>query len=176
MSDDYKVGYGNPPKKSQWPPGQSGNPRGSSKKAKAKKALNTPNEMLAKELSEMVEPTVDGKKSKMPAGKALMKMMIADALKGSARDRREFFKLIKGPEMSNLIRQLIEESENEDDLPLTPAELRMLEAMEAEQDVMNDEKVAPKGAYGVAGEEYTINEDKIEIEELFTGRDPDIGH
>jgi hypothetical protein len=172
MSDDYKVGYGNPPRKSQWPPGQSGNPRGSSKKAKAKKALNTPNEMLAKELSELVEPTVDGKKSKMPAGKALMKMMIADALKGSARDRREFYKLIKGPEMSNLIQQLIEERDNDDDLPLTPAELRMLDAMEAERAEEAERKAQSEDEKIDRASGASLKDD-LPAEDVLTGREPE---
>ena len=36
--DDYEVGYGKPPKHTQWPPGKSGNPKG---KEKGKRGLKT---------------------------------------------------------------------------------------------------------------------------------------
>lgn len=138
MSDDYEVGYGKPPKSGQWAPGQSGNPSGSSKKAKAKKKLKTPTEMLTEVLLDPVEPNGAGKKIKMPAGLALVKLMLRDALTGSARDRREFFKLIAQPEISGLIERLIEEAENDDELPLNPAELIVLEAIRAEREAMKD--------------------------------------
>lgn len=35
----YKVGYGKPPKHTQWKPGQSGNPKGRSKKIAREKIL-----------------------------------------------------------------------------------------------------------------------------------------
>lgn len=69
------VGYGNPPKHSQWTKGQSGNPSGK-KKGKG----------LAQYLAEAGEEEkivlVDGKTVVMPANAALAKKIYSDAIKG----------------------------------------------------------------------------------------------
>lgn len=46
--DDYEVGYGRPPKQTQWKPGQSGNPSGKTKKAESIEA--TLKKLAAKEI------------------------------------------------------------------------------------------------------------------------------
>lgn len=53
-SEDYKVGPGNPPKETQWKPGQSGNPKG------RPKGIKYVSELLTERLNE-VPDTVDGK-------------------------------------------------------------------------------------------------------------------
>jgi hypothetical protein len=82
--DDEAVGYGKPPKHSQWKKGQSGNPSGK-KKGKG----------LAHYLLEAGEEEkiflVDGKEVVMPANAALAKKIYADGIKGKHQATRFAF-------------------------------------------------------------------------------------
>lgn len=87
MSKKYKVGYKNPPKEHQWPPGHSGNPsgkNGSSKKAAGAKSIAL---YLAEKLLEQMSPSVDGKKQKMFTAKAVAKAVIRDLLTAKPREK-----------------------------------------------------------------------------------------
>jgi hypothetical protein len=80
MADtDDKVGYGRPPKHSRFQPGQSGNPRG---RPGGTKNLATD---LREELAERI-PIREGDRSlQVSKQRALLKAMMAKALKGDAR-------------------------------------------------------------------------------------------
>lgn len=75
MSDEG-VGYGRPPKKHQWQPGQSGNKSG---RPKRKATLQ---ETLAKELARVIVVTENGKRTKMPMSTAIVKQLIRKAASG----------------------------------------------------------------------------------------------
>jgi len=76
---DYKVGFGKPPKSGQFKPGQSGNPKG---RSKGTKNLKTD---LAEELGERIMITEGGKAKKLSKQRALLKALMAKALKGDTR-------------------------------------------------------------------------------------------
>ena len=76
---DYEVGYGKPPKNSQFKPGQSGNPKGRSKGARNLKTD------LAEELSETLTIRENGKTQKISKRRAMIKSTMAKALKGDPR-------------------------------------------------------------------------------------------
>lgn len=86
--DDYSVGYGKPPKHSQFKPGQSGNPKG---KAKGRKNLATE---LLEELSERVVVTENGRQKKLSKQTIILKRMVTDAAQGDAKARDQLLKLI----------------------------------------------------------------------------------
>tara|TARA_R110002096_G_scaffold332756_2_gene526777 strand:+ start:628 stop:1011 length:384 start_codon:yes stop_codon:yes gene_type:complete len=76
MSDDYDVGFGKPPKKSQFKKGQSGNPNGRPKRCK--NVLTD----IHEELDEMVNVTEGCNTVRMTKQRALVKATIAKASQG----------------------------------------------------------------------------------------------
>lgn len=75
----YEVGYGKPPKHSQFQKGKSGNPYGRPKGAKS--APTMAREMFLKPVTVIV----NGKPKKMPAFAALVAKLIAAAMKGDLK-------------------------------------------------------------------------------------------
>ncbi len=79
MADDYAVGYGKPPRQTQWPSGQSGNPKGRPKVDPASLVAEA-----ARILSEPVTAkTADGKSVQLGALEAAYLAMCMKALKGN---------------------------------------------------------------------------------------------
>lgn len=76
MSDDYDIGYGKPPKDTQFKKGQSGNPNGRPKTCK--NVLTD----IHEELDELVRVTEGGKTVLMTKQRALVKATIAKASQG----------------------------------------------------------------------------------------------
>jgi hypothetical protein len=75
--DPDRVGYGKPPRKNQFKPGQSGNPRGRPKGAKGLKAE------LRAELDEFVTITVEGKRRRIRKRRLIIKALASQAAKGN---------------------------------------------------------------------------------------------
>ena len=89
MADDNKpVGYGNPPKETQFKPGQSGNPRG---RARGSKGLRAE---LKSELNELVEVTIDGRQRKISKRRLIIKSLTAKAAKGDVRAADKIISLL----------------------------------------------------------------------------------
>lgn len=76
---DYEVGYGRPPREYQFKPGQSGNPKG---RPKGAKNLATD---LKEELEEKIVVSEGGKPREMSKQRALVKALLAKALRGETR-------------------------------------------------------------------------------------------
>ena len=76
---DYKVGYGKPPKSSQFKRGKSGNPKG-----RPKGSLKLASD-LAAELNEQITVREDGKSRRVSKQRALIKSLMAKALQGDVR-------------------------------------------------------------------------------------------
>ncbi len=83
---DYDVGYGRPPKRSRFKPGQSGNPKG---RPKGRKNIRT---IFEETLYKPVTITENGRKRKVPAIEALLLRLRNMSLEG---DLRAFDKLLK---------------------------------------------------------------------------------
>jgi hypothetical protein len=75
----YKVGYGKPPKTTQFKKGKSGNPRG-----RPKGSLNLATDLTA-ELGEHITVREDGRPRKVSKQRALIKSLMAKALQGDVR-------------------------------------------------------------------------------------------
>jgi len=78
----YKVGYKNPPKQTQFKPGQSGNPKG---RPKGKSGAENSRELRAgmmKQFSLPVTINIDGKKETMPLHQAIYRQIALKAAKG----------------------------------------------------------------------------------------------
>jgi hypothetical protein len=77
--NDYKVGYGKPPKSGQFKRGKSGNPKG---RPKGSLKLATD---LAAELNEQITVREDGRARRVSKQRALIKSLMAKALQGDVR-------------------------------------------------------------------------------------------
>jgi hypothetical protein len=78
-AEEEKVGYGKPPTKTRFKPGQSGNPNG---RPKASVNLKTD---LRSELSEKIHIREGERSLKVSKQRAMLKALVAKALKGDAR-------------------------------------------------------------------------------------------
>ncbi len=72
----YTVGYKKPPQSGQFKPGQSGNPKGRPKEAKNLKTV------LEEEFYEKIMLKENGKAKKVPKLQAMIKTLMAKAIKG----------------------------------------------------------------------------------------------
>jgi hypothetical protein len=77
-----KVGYGKPPKHTQFKKGQSGNPKGCPKQVQAHMPVSR---IIRHSLSEEVQGFVNGKTRKMTKLAAIIEVQSAKALKGDTR-------------------------------------------------------------------------------------------
>jgi len=77
--DRYKIGYGKPPKATQFKRGRSGNPDG---RPKGSSKLATD---LAAELSEQITVREEGRSRRISKQRALIKSLMARALQGDVR-------------------------------------------------------------------------------------------
>ncbi|HPE32329.1 MAG TPA: DUF5681 domain-containing protein [Parvularculaceae bacterium] len=76
---DYDIGYGKPPKRTQFRKGQSGNPRGRKRRTRADASL------LSKVLDETITITENGLPRKIKKREAALLSLIAKALRGDMR-------------------------------------------------------------------------------------------
>jgi hypothetical protein len=79
--EDDEVGYGRPPRHTQFRKGRSGNPRG---RPRGSKNLST---IVKRELNLPIQIKEDGKPRTIRRNEAIVKGMVADALQGKDRPR-----------------------------------------------------------------------------------------
>ena len=108
MSDDYEVGYGKPPKNMQFKPGESGNPKG---RPRGTKNLATD---LSEELAEKIIVNEGGRQLKISKQRAMIKSLLAKALKGDTRAATVLLKLLIDAEQATT-RNAVADALSEDD-------------------------------------------------------------
>ncbi len=120
---DYEVGYCRPPRASQWPRGQSGNPRG--RRRRSNKRHQDIVRILREELIAQVSAIEGGSEVMIDMLRFLAKQLLADLVKGNPAQRLRLFKellalgvLQPGPEeyqldpnaVHRMVEQLAQES------------------------------------------------------------------
>jgi len=108
MSNNNRTGYKQPPEHTQFKPGKSGNPAG---RPKGTKNLRTD---LSEELNETVMITEGGQPHATSKQRALVKSMLAKALKGDTSAARVLVNLIIGFEQVDS-QERAQEGLNQDD-------------------------------------------------------------
>jgi hypothetical protein len=95
----YKVGYGKPPKNTQFKSGESGNPKG---RPKGIRNLNTD---LQEELSLKILVTEGGTQQETTKQRAMLKSLFAKSLNGDVRASSVLINLILGLEQTRIAAQ-----------------------------------------------------------------------
>ena len=114
MTEDYEIGFKKPPKKNQFEKGQSGNPKG---RPKSTKNLKTD---LEEELQELIHLKEGGKDKHVSKQRALIKALMAKAVKGDARAANLLLNMI--------LKVLIPTQTDDVDETLSSDDLAILEA------------------------------------------------
>lgn len=89
-SADYDVGFGKPPKHTQFKKGQSGNPKGRRKKSKN---LNT---LLEAELESRITVREGDQEKSLTKRQAIIKRIVQGALGGDIRQLQFLFRYLEG--------------------------------------------------------------------------------
>jgi hypothetical protein len=113
MHDDNETGYGNPPKSGQFQKGQSGNPKG---RPKGTRNLKTD---LRDELDEPILIREGGDQKQVSKQRAMLKGLLARAVKGDPRAAGLIFKMIA--------LYLEVDTDPDEEEPLNKEELEILE-------------------------------------------------
>ena len=87
-NNKYAVGYGKPPRATQWKKGQSGNPRG---RPKGTKNFYLD---LSEELAEMILVNEGGQRKKLSKQRAVIKQLVSKALAGDMAASRTVLTLV----------------------------------------------------------------------------------
>lgn len=105
--DDYEVGYGKPPKHSQFKPGQSGNSKG---RPKGTKNLATD---LSEELAQKISINEGGKQQQISKQRALVKSLLSKALKGDIKAVNLLIQMVQ--QIENVSSQIVKSDEIDSD-------------------------------------------------------------
>lgn len=87
--NDYDVGYGKPPKRTQFQKGQSGNPKGRPKRSQNMSTL------LYEELGRKIQVTENGQTKTMTARQAMVRRIVNDALSGKSVEVLKLMKMLE---------------------------------------------------------------------------------
>ena len=94
-NQDYEIGYGRPPKDTQCPPGQSGNPKGRKRRPKSVQA------QVQKVLSKKVTIKEGGKTRSVSLQEVILRNLANNAAKGDLKAVAFVFHLLKSPEYAD---------------------------------------------------------------------------
>jgi hypothetical protein len=88
-SDSYEVGYGKPPKSTQFQKGISGNPRG-----RPKKSLNFDDELI-RESNSLMTINENGRRKRISKYGVVVKQLMKQAMTGIPQAHRTYFYLLR---------------------------------------------------------------------------------
>jgi hypothetical protein len=122
MAKNYDVGFGKPPKASQWKPGQSGNPKGA-KFAKQNIALR---ESLAEQLNTPVPIQIAGKSKTVKMGEAFAMSIVRELMAAPIKTKLTGILILEKLGVLNLQAQSLAANEP-DDCDFTEEDRRLIE-------------------------------------------------
>lgn len=122
MAKNYDVGFGKPPKSSQWKPGQSGNPKGA-RSAKQNIALL---ESLAQQLNMSVPIQIAGKSKTVPMGEAFAMSVVRELMTAPIKTKLAGIQILAKLGVLNLQAQSLAANEL-DDGDFTEEDRRLIE-------------------------------------------------
>lgn len=125
MHDDYDIGYGRPPKHTQFQPGQSGNPAGRPKRSKTITAL------LKEELEAKISVTEKGVSKQLTKREAIVRQVVNGGLKGNPNDALRLLQ-----KLETLVPNEVEPDTNEPDA----FEVSFVRAYEGKEFKLTDEE------------------------------------
>lgn len=118
-SNDYEIGKGKPPKKNQFKPGQSGNPKGRPKGSK------NVHQVLSKILKEKITITDAGKKMVVEKLEGAMRVLVNKSFEGRPQSLKLLTDMLKDADSGD--QTSTERSFNDDDYIALMAELDWLD-------------------------------------------------
>ena len=107
--DDYEIGYGKPPKQTQFKPGHSGNKRG---RPKGTRNFQTD---LKKVLNSKTVVTLDGKPKKITTQMALLQRLRQKAIQGDARALDKIIELARQSSEEEQVKERSKSISKDDD-------------------------------------------------------------
>lgn len=120
---DYEVGYGKPPKQSQFQPGKSGNPKG---RPTGSRNLST---QMIRALSEKVTVVKDGRRVKLTMLEVIIKQQIKQAASGNAHATRIMLNLAQQIEAQTV--QELERATRTEERPFSQEDASVLASLHA---------------------------------------------
>lgn len=126
MVQDYEVGFGRPPKKNQFKPGQSGNPHG--RRKNTQKAM----EVVTSELFRPITAQENGRTITLPLIALAVRKLGVDAVKGNPRSIKLLF------ELTEAVGLLVQPAASQDNDQLAGWEKQGSEALSPEDQALVD--------------------------------------
>ncbi len=123
-TDSYAVGYGKPPRQTQFKPGRSGNPRG---RPKTPTAFD---DLIEKELSQLVTVREGDQARRLPKRSVIVKQVVKKAMEGDDRALRSLLTLLSAAKTER--QKAAATGEADPDAPLNKTERKILAEFEAQ--------------------------------------------
>jgi len=149
LNQDYEIGYGRPPKDTQFPPGQSGNPKGRKRKPQSIQV------QMEKILQKKVTITEGGKTKLLSRQEVILRNLANKAAKADLKAVAFIFNLLKSPEYA--------ETDTIDQNSLSPIDQAMFEDMLKQ--IMGPDDFDPADPSSFTEEEITETDAVAEKEE-----------
>ena len=130
---DYEIGYGKPPKATQWPKGQSGNPSGKRKKEQSLA------EIIAKLADEEIVVQRNGVTCSMTQKEAMLRSVLAKAIKNGDLPAAKF--IAEQLETGSVARLVEDDLMTEADLSVMASQAnwqQLLDGLRAEKDAPSE--------------------------------------